>query len=205
MTLGLKTATDPFAHRPELHGSASAARSRSRTICSASTCLTAHDRAASRPAPTAIVLTVTPRLKQMRRWFYINMRRALDPSEPRESAILAVPENRRIKSDYDRKIDIDLSTLCSNTNTSCSNWIGSCDLDDIDDGLLVPQTHAATGNRAFQWRTSTKRSCTLQDLPDPPSYALNDPDASVETVYLVFEKVTPESSACTHSTRHRDV
>jgi hypothetical protein len=57
-----------------------------------------------------VVVTVTPRLKQMRRWFYIDMRRALDPSEPRDSAILAVPEDRRIKSDFDRKIDLDLST-----------------------------------------------------------------------------------------------
>ena len=57
-----------------------------------------------------VVQTVTPRLKLVRRWFYIDIRKAMTPAEDRENAIVSVPEDRRIKSDFDRKIDLDLST-----------------------------------------------------------------------------------------------
>ena len=67
-----------------------------------------------------VVQTVTPRLKLVRRWFYIDIRKAMNPAEDRENAIVSVPEDRRIKSDFDRKIDLDLSTLNSNTRTLCS-------------------------------------------------------------------------------------
>ena len=57
-----------------------------------------------------VVQTVTPRLKLVKRWFYIDIRKAMNPAEDRENAIVSVPEDRRIKSDFDRKIDLDLST-----------------------------------------------------------------------------------------------
>ena len=57
-----------------------------------------------------VVQTVTPRLKLVKRWFYVDIRKAMNPSEDRENAIVSVPEDRRIKSDFDRKIDLDLST-----------------------------------------------------------------------------------------------
>ena len=57
-----------------------------------------------------VVQTVTPRLKLVKRWFYIDIRKAMNPAENRENAIVSVPEDRRIKSDFDRKIDLDLST-----------------------------------------------------------------------------------------------
>jgi len=57
-----------------------------------------------------VVHTVTPRLKLVKRWFYIDMRKSMDPSEDRENAIVSVPEDRRIKSDFDRKVELDLST-----------------------------------------------------------------------------------------------
>lgn len=57
-----------------------------------------------------VVETVTPKKKRVKRWFYINMRMALDPSVDREDAIVGVPEDRQVKSDFDRSIDLDLST-----------------------------------------------------------------------------------------------
>ncbi|MBP1806964.1 GmrSD restriction endonuclease domain-containing protein [Rubellimicrobium aerolatum] len=55
-----------------------------------------------------VVETVTPRLKYVKRWFYIDMRKALDPDIDREEAIIGVPEDRRIKSGF-HKVDLDLS------------------------------------------------------------------------------------------------
>ncbi|MDG4602605.1 MAG: DUF262 domain-containing protein [Defluviicoccus sp.] len=57
-----------------------------------------------------VMQTVTPRLKLVKRWFYIDIRKAMNPSEDRENAIVSVPDDRRIKSDFDRKIELDLST-----------------------------------------------------------------------------------------------
>jgi hypothetical protein len=53
---------------------------------------------------------VTPKNKKVRRWFYIDIRKALDPSIDREEAIVGVPEDKIERSDFGRKIDRDLST-----------------------------------------------------------------------------------------------
>ncbi|MCA3325306.1 MAG: DUF262 domain-containing protein [Roseomonas sp.] len=57
-----------------------------------------------------VVETITPRLKLVKRWFYINIQAALQPDTDREEAIIGVPEDRIIKSDFDRKVVLDLST-----------------------------------------------------------------------------------------------
>lgn len=58
-----------------------------------------------------VVETITPRLKLVKRWFYIDIRAALRPDADREDAIIGVPEDRQVKSDFDRKIELDLSTV----------------------------------------------------------------------------------------------
>ena len=57
-----------------------------------------------------VVTTITPKKKVVKRWFYIDIRKALNPDIEREEAIVAVPADRKIKSDFDRVIDLDLST-----------------------------------------------------------------------------------------------
>jgi hypothetical protein len=57
-----------------------------------------------------VVETITPRLKLVKRWFYIDIQTALQPDVDREDAIIGVPEDRIIKSDFDRKVELDLST-----------------------------------------------------------------------------------------------
>lgn len=57
-----------------------------------------------------VVTTITPKKKVVKRWFYIDIRKALNPDIEREEAIVAVPADRKVKSDFDRVIDLDLST-----------------------------------------------------------------------------------------------
>jgi hypothetical protein len=52
-----------------------------------------------------VVETETPKKKKVRRWFYIDIRKALDPSVDREEAIVGVPEDRIVRSDFGRKVD----------------------------------------------------------------------------------------------------
>lgn len=57
-----------------------------------------------------VVVTITPRQKLVKRWFYIDIEKALLPGADREEAIFSMPDDRKLKSDFDRRIDLDLST-----------------------------------------------------------------------------------------------
>jgi len=57
-----------------------------------------------------VMLTQTPKGKRVKRWFYIDIVRALDPNVDRDEAIVSVPEDRVVRSNFDRTIDLDLST-----------------------------------------------------------------------------------------------
>ncbi len=49
--------------------------------------------------------------RRIRRWYYINMLAAMDPTVDREDAIVSVPENRRETRNFGREIVRDLSSL----------------------------------------------------------------------------------------------
>jgi hypothetical protein len=57
-----------------------------------------------------VVETVTPKKKKVKRWFYIDIRKALDPTIDREEAIVGVPEDRIIRTDFGREMVSDLSS-----------------------------------------------------------------------------------------------
>ena len=57
-----------------------------------------------------VVRTMTPKYKPINRWFYLDIRKCLDPPVDREDAILSVPEDRVIRSDFNRNVVLDLST-----------------------------------------------------------------------------------------------
>ena len=57
-----------------------------------------------------VVETVTPKNKKVKRWFYIDIRKALDSTVDREEAIVGVPEDRVIRTDFGREVVLDLST-----------------------------------------------------------------------------------------------
>lgn len=49
-----------------------------------------------------VVETVTPKNRKVKRWFYIDIRKALDPSCDREEAIVGVPEDKVVRVDFGR-------------------------------------------------------------------------------------------------------
>jgi hypothetical protein len=135
-----------------------------------------------------VVQTVTPRLKLVKRWFYIDMRKSMDPSEDREEAIVAIPEDRRIKSDFDRKIELDLCTpeleyqhlmFPLNQVFDSMNWMM---------GFWTYWTQ-----RGELEKTEFFKSFNEDILQNFKSYQLPvialGPDTSHEAVCLVFEKV----------------
>ncbi|MFJ5486143.1 DUF262 domain-containing protein [Hansschlegelia beijingensis] len=57
-----------------------------------------------------VVETVTPKNKRVKRWFYIDIRAALDEEAAREDAIIGVPEDRVIRENFAKDVVLDLST-----------------------------------------------------------------------------------------------
>jgi hypothetical protein len=57
-----------------------------------------------------VVSTITPKKTKVDRWFYIDIRKALDPEADREEAIIGVPADRLIKTNFGRELILDLST-----------------------------------------------------------------------------------------------
>lgn len=57
-----------------------------------------------------VVETVTPKNKRVKRWFYIDVEKALDAEANREEAIVGVAEDRTIRTDFGREIVLDLSS-----------------------------------------------------------------------------------------------
>lgn len=57
-----------------------------------------------------VVETVTPKNKKVKRWFYIDIRKAIDPSIDREEAIVGVPEDRIVRDVFGRGEVLDLSS-----------------------------------------------------------------------------------------------
>lgn len=59
---------------------------------------------------TDAVLTKTDKGKEITRFYYLDMKKCLDDNEDRYDAIVPVPEDRKVKTDFDRKVLLDLST-----------------------------------------------------------------------------------------------
>ena len=57
-----------------------------------------------------VVETVTPKNKRVKRWFYIDILKALDPEVSRDDAIVGVPEDRIVRENFNKDIVLDLST-----------------------------------------------------------------------------------------------
>lgn len=134
-----------------------------------------------------VVQTVTPRLKLVKRWFYIDIRKAMNAAEDRENAIVSVPEDRRIKSDFDRKIDLDLSTPELEYRNLMFPLNQVFDWDEWQDGFneYWLENDPETRKLFKPFKDEILQNFKSYQLP---VIALS-PDTSHEAVCLVFEKV----------------
>jgi hypothetical protein len=57
-----------------------------------------------------VVETVTPKKKRVKRWFYLDIHKAIDEMVDREEAVIGVPEDRKERTDFGREVALDLST-----------------------------------------------------------------------------------------------
>lgn len=57
-----------------------------------------------------VVQTITAKNKRVNRWFYIDIMKALDDTVDREEAIVSVPENKLVATDFGREVILNLTT-----------------------------------------------------------------------------------------------
>jgi hypothetical protein len=57
-----------------------------------------------------VVETVTPKKKKVKRWFYLDIRQALDPNADREEAIIGLPEDKIVRTNFGREEVLNVST-----------------------------------------------------------------------------------------------
>jgi hypothetical protein len=141
-----------------------------------------------------VVETVTPKNKKVRRWFYIDIRKALDSSVDREEAIVGVPEDRLVRTDFGRQVILDVSI--PEREYASLMFPMSCvfDWDTWQDGF---DTHWS-GDQHQNVREEF-RAFKRQVLDNFKSYRVPvitlDRETSKEAVCVVFEKVNTGGKA----------
>lgn len=141
-----------------------------------------------------VVETVTPKKKKVKRWFYIDIRKALDPSENREDAIVGMPETRIVKPVAGRENGLDLSTPELEYASLMYPVSQVFDWDNWQDGF----DEYWNGDENKQIRTQF-REFKKQILENFKSYQVPvitlDRSTSKEAVCVVFEKVNTGGKA----------
>ena len=108
MTLETRNGVSPFARRPVQAARTSAKdESPDELLLDGQQRMTSLYQACLRQN---VVETITPKNKLVRRWFYIDIQKALQPGADRDDAIFSVPEDRRLKENFDKDIRLDLSS-----------------------------------------------------------------------------------------------
>ncbi len=135
-----------------------------------------------------VVETVTPKNKKVRRWFYIDVRKALDPSVDREEAIIGVPEDRVVRTDFGRGVELDLSTSENEYGALMYPVTAVFDWDRWQDGF--DEHWKGDANTAVRETFRTFKREVLENFKyyRVPVISL-DRSTSKEAVCVVFEKV----------------
>ena len=141
-----------------------------------------------------VVETITPKKKKVKRWFYIDIRKALDESIDREEAIVGFPEDKIERSDFGRGIKTDLSTA---ENEYAALMYPVCQVfewDQWQDGF--DQHWRGDENESVRQEFRKFKREILENFKrySVPVIAL-DQSTSKEAVCVVFEKVNTGGKA----------
>jgi hypothetical protein len=135
-----------------------------------------------------VVETITPKKQRVKRWFYIDIRKALDDSADREEAVLGVPEDRITRRDFGREAVLDLSSaereyaLLMYPVSSVFDW------DEWQDGFDDYWRGDQNESARQEFRTFKRKVLENFKMYRVPVIAL-DRSTSKEAVCVVFEKV----------------
>lgn len=135
-----------------------------------------------------VVETVTPKKKKVKRWFYIDIRKAMDPSIDREDAIVGIPEDRKVRTDFGREIVLDLSSADKEYAALMYPVSRVFDWDEWQDGF--GDHWRGDQNEGIRKEFKAFKNQVLENFKryQVPVIAL-DKSTTKEAVCVVFEKV----------------
>ena len=141
-----------------------------------------------------VVETVTPKNKKVKRWFYIDIRKCLDLLADREEAIISVPEDRIVRTNFGREEVLDLSTPEKEYAALMYPVTQVFDWDKWQDGF--DRHWRGDDKESFREEFRTFKRQVLENFKyyRVPVIAL-DRSTSKEAVCVVFEKVNTGGKA----------
>jgi hypothetical protein len=134
------------------------------------------------------VETVTPKKKKVKRWFYIDIRKSLDAAIDREEAIIGVPEDRIVRTDFGRGVVLDLSSAEQEYASLMYPVSQVFDWDNWQDGFDEHWTGDEHKSVRDEFRSFKRQVLENFKSYDVPVITL-DRSTSKEAVCVVFEKV----------------
>lgn len=135
-----------------------------------------------------VVETVTPKKKKVKRWFYIDIRKALDPAADREEAIIGVPEDKIVRGEFGRESGPDLSSAEREYKLLMYPVSKVFDWDHWQDGFAGAWAGDANAAVREEFRRFKREVLENFKYYRVPVIAL-DRSTSKEAVCVVFEKV----------------
>lgn len=142
-----------------------------------------------------VVETVTPKNKKVKRWFYIDIQKALDELIDREEAVIGVPEDRIIRTSYfGREISMDLSSPVQEYKLLMYPMTQVFDWDKWQDGF--DEYWSGDANKEIREKFRGFKKLVLENFKmyHVPVIAL-DQSTTKEAVCVVFEKVNTGGKA----------
>ena len=142
----------------------------------------------------AVVETVTPKNKRVKRWFYIDISKALDPLVEREEAVIGVGEDRTIRADFGREVILDLRTPDCEYQARMFPLTQVFDWDNWQDGFddhWHGDVHDSVRKEFRRFKNEVLQNFKSYAVP---VIAL-DRETSKEAVCVVFEKVNTGGKA----------
>lgn len=141
-----------------------------------------------------VVETFTPKNKKVKRWFYIDIQKALNASIDREEAIIGVPEDRVMRSDFGRGVILDLSSPEEEYASLMYPVSRVFDWDKWQDNFDHHWRGDANETVRDEFRTFKRQVLENFKYYRVPVIAL-DHSTSKEAVCVVFEKVNTGGKA----------
>jgi hypothetical protein len=141
-----------------------------------------------------VVETVTPKQKKVKRWFYIDIRKALDPAQDREEAIIGVPDDRIVRTDFGREVVLDVSSAEKEYASLMYPMSQVFDWDTWQDGFTEHWRGDQNENIRRQFRAFKRQVLDNFKYYRVPVITL-DRSTSKEAVCVVFEKVNTGGKA----------
>jgi len=141
-----------------------------------------------------VVETITPKKKKVKRWFYIDIRKALDPAVDRDEAIVAIPEDKKVTASFGREVILDLTTQENEFKSLIYPVSRVFDWDDWQDGFDGYWSGSEHEPMRREFRRFKREILESFKGYDVPVIALGS-GTSKEAVCVVFEKVNTGGKA----------